>query len=80
MFKAKIEIQKIEIIQPYRRIPIALEKQVMERINEMLAKDIIEKVNGVSKWVSPLVISPKANDIRICVDMKRSSVGTQRSG
>lgn len=31
---------------------------------------IIEPVVGYSRWVSPLVIVPKGDDIRICVDMR----------
>lgn len=54
------------VVQPYRKTPVPLEKRVTERINEMLARDIIEKVDGVAKWVSPMVITPKADDIRIC--------------
>jgi hypothetical protein len=36
--------------------------------------DVIEKVRGPSRWVSPLVVLPKKNaDIRICVDMRRAN-------
>lgn len=66
------------VIQPYRRTPIPLEQRVTGRINEMLARDIIEKVEGVSKWVSPMVITPKGDDIRICIDMKRANEAVVR--
>lgn len=34
--------------------------------------DVIEPVNGPSKFVSPLVVAPKGdNDVRICVNMRK---------
>lgn len=51
---------------------------VDERLNEMLRQGIIERVSGVSKWVSPLHITPKGNDIRICVDMRRANEAVER--
>lgn len=66
------------VIQPYRRIPIALEEAAMKKIDELLVQDIIEEVKGPSKWVSQLVITPKANDIRVCVDMRRANEAIKR--
>lgn len=41
---------------------------------------IVEKVNGPSKWVSPLVVAPQGeNDVRICVDMRRANEAVQRT-
>ncbi|XP_055909992.1 uncharacterized protein LOC129944528 [Eupeodes corollae] len=67
------------VAQPYRRVPVALEKLVDERIDKMLREGIIEQVNGVAKWVSPLVIAPKGkDDVRICVDMRRANLAVER--
>lgn len=67
------------VVQPYRRVPAPLEKLVDDRIDDMLRQGIIEKVNGVSKWVSPLVCAPKGtDDIRICVDMRRANQAVER--
>lgn len=33
------------VVQPYRRMPVPLEKRVSEKINEMLERDIIERVS-----------------------------------
>lgn len=67
------------VAQPYRRVPVALEKLVDERIVQMLRQGIIEPVNGVSKWVSPLVVAPKGtDDVRICVDMRRANLAVER--
>lgn len=66
------------VIQSYRRVPVALEEIVDKKIDELLKQGIIESVNGPSKWVSPLVIIPKRNDIRICVDMRRANEAVER--
>lgn len=39
---------------------------------------IIEEVNEPSKWISPVVIVPKENDVRICVDMRQANESVQR--
>ncbi|XP_055839723.1 uncharacterized protein K02A2.6-like [Episyrphus balteatus] len=45
----------------------------------MLQQGIIEKVDGVSKWVSGIVVAPKgSDDIRICVDMRRANLAVER--
>lgn len=66
------------VAQPYRRVPIPLENAVNDRIKELLKQGIIEKVNGPSKWISPLVVAPKGNDIRVCVDMRRANEAVER--
>lgn len=66
------------VVQPYRRTPVPLEQMVASKIDQMLNDGIIEKVNGVSKWVSPMVVTPKGNDIRICIDMRRANEAVER--
>lgn len=66
------------VIQPYRRIPVALEKAVDAKIDELLQQGIIEKVNEPSKWVSPVVVVPKGDDVRICLDMRRANEAVER--
>ncbi|XP_030765263.1 uncharacterized protein K02A2.6-like [Sitophilus oryzae] len=62
------------IQQPVRRIPIAVEEKVEQKLNEALARDIIEPVQGPSPWISPMVIFFKPDDdIRICIDMRRAN-------
>lgn len=60
--------------QPYRRIPIPLEKAVDEEVQSLLDQGIIEKVR-TSNWISPLVVVPKdnGNNVRVCVDMRRAN-------
>lgn len=67
------------VIQPYRRVPAPLEKLVDQKIDELVQQDVIEKVEGVAKFISPVVVAPKdGNDIRICVDMRQANLVIER--
>ncbi|XP_063634881.1 uncharacterized protein K02A2.6-like [Cydia splendana] len=67
------------VSQPYRRIPLPLEQKVENKIQDLLARDIIEEVNGPSRWVSPMVPIIKENgDLRLCVDMRRANTAILR--
>lgn len=70
----------VPVVQPYRRLPVALEKLVNEKIDELLRKGVIEPVNEPAKWVSPVVVVPKGNgsDMRKCVDMRRTNEAVER--
>ncbi len=55
------------VAQPLRRVPFHLREAVEKKISELLKMDIIEKVDGATPWVNPVVIVPKANaEIRMC--------------
>lgn len=75
-----IDVSVKPVWQPYRRIPVPLEKAVDEKIDELLQQDIIEPVNEHSSWVSSMVIVPKAgsNEVRICIDMRRANQAIKR--
>lgn len=67
------------VAQHVRRVPIALQEKVEQRLKELLESDIIEPVNNPSAWVSPLVIVLKDNgEPRICVDMRRANAAIRR--
>ena len=48
-----------------------------DKLNNLLEKGIIEELPEATptRWVSPLVVVPKADgkDIRVCVDMRRAN-------
>ncbi|XP_040159183.1 uncharacterized protein K02A2.6-like [Anopheles arabiensis] len=74
-----IKSGSVAVAQPYRRIPVALEKLVDKKLDELLIQGVIEQVNEPSKWVSPVVVVPKGNnDVRICVDMRRANEAVER--
>lgn len=67
------------VSQPCRRVPIPLEKKVDDKIKELLNEDIIEELEGSSRWVSPIVPILKENgELRLCVDMRRANNAIMR--
>ncbi|XP_055634095.1 uncharacterized protein K02A2.6-like [Toxorhynchites rutilus septentrionalis] len=67
------------IVQPVRRLPIPLEAEVNQKLDDMLSRDIIEQKTGPTTWVSPLVVVAKANGgLRLCVDFRRVNQGVLR--
>ncbi|XP_052777873.1 uncharacterized protein K02A2.6-like [Mya arenaria] len=71
------------VVQPHRRIPFHLRKQVEIELKRLEDMDIIEKVDGPTDWVSPIVVAPKPksknNEIRICVDMRLPNEAIKRT-
>ena len=67
------------VAQPHRRIPFHLREKVENELDRLEQLDIIEKVDGPTDWVSPVVIAPKKNgDIRICVDIRKANEAIKR--
>lgn len=80
-YTAHIDIDEkvTPIAQHMRRVPIALKEKVSEKIDQLLEADIIERVDGASPWVSPLVVVLKdSGDVRLCVDMRRANAAIRR--
>ena len=62
------------VAQKPRRVPLALREKVTAKVEDLIAKDIVERVDGPTSWVSPVVVAPKAEgDIRLCVDMRKAN-------
>lgn len=65
--------------QPYRRAPFALENKIADKLQYLLDRDIIERVQQPSAWVSPIVPVVKDNgEIRLCIDMRRANQAVVR--
>ena len=47
------------VTQPPRRIPFHLRKQVEAELKQLQDFDIIERVEGPTDWVSPIVVAPR---------------------
>ena len=55
-----------------RRVPLPLMKQVQKEIKRIEQLDVIEPVDELTEWCSPIVVVPKADGrVWICVDLTR---------
>lgn len=80
MIKLPIDETVRPVQQPYRRVAVPLEQAVRSHIKEMLDQDIIERVEGTSEWVSPMVVVPRSNgSVRVCIDMRQANMAIKRT-
>ena len=80
-FELKLHIDRDiqPVAQSARKMPFKMREQVKNKLNDLLDQGIIEKVEGPTEWLSPLVVVPKPNnDIRICVDMREANTAVLR--
>ena len=62
--------------QPYtiyalRRIPLLQLPKAKDEIDRLLSLGVIEQVDEPTQWCAPIVVAPKAQSIRLCVDLSR---------
>lgn len=70
-FKINLNENYKPVIHSPRKVPIALQEKLKNKLKKLQDKGIIAKVNHITEWVNPLVIVNKPNgDIRICMDPK----------
>jgi len=61
----------------YRRVPMHLEKEVDNKINELLEAKVIRP--STSSWSSPIVVvRKKTGEIRLCIDYRQLNEVTKR--
>ena len=79
-FKVKLHVDESvqPVAQSHRRVPF----HVREKLEEQLKKDeeqgVIEKVKGATPWVSPVVVVPKKEGVRVCIDMRQVNQAIKR--
>lgn len=56
------------VVHPPRRVPVALRDQIKEKLDEMVASDILAPVTEPTEWVSSMLVIVKPNKLRICLD------------
>ena len=68
--KLHIDPSVTPVVQKVRRVPFSLKDKVTSIVNDLLEQEIIERVQGPTAWVCPIVVASKASgDIRPCVDI-----------
>ena len=69
--KLEIDPTVSPVAQNSQRLPHSMRKKVNEKLHEMEEQSIIEKVKGVTPWLSPLIPIPKkGGDLRLVLDMR----------
>ena len=78
--KLNIRTDVQPVMQPQRRIPYHMRKEVSKKLEKLLKQDIIEKViDQPTPWISPIVCTPrKDRGIRLCVDMPAANEAIER--
>ena len=67
------------VAQPSRRIPHSMKAKVNAKLEEMRNEGIIEKVQGATPWLSPLISIPKRNgNVRLVLDMQMPNTALTR--
>lgn len=67
------------VIDPPRRVPLALNQRLRETLNNLESQGVIEKVNKPTDWVNSLVIVEKPNgSLRICLDPRNLNKAIKR--
>ncbi|KAL9987020.1 hypothetical protein ACROYT_G001254 [Oculina patagonica] len=72
-FQLKLHVDEsvTSVAQAMRRILFSRKQKVVDKLEEL---DVIEKVNGPTSWINPLVSVEKPNgDVRICLDMRQAN-------
>ena len=65
--------------QPHRRIPFHVCGDVEKELERLERLGIIEKVEGSTPWISPVVVVPKkSGEVRICVVMREANKAVKR--
>ena len=72
--KLNIDDSVTPVAQPIRRIPFSKREKVVKKLKELENLDVIEKVDGPTQWVNPLVTVEKpSGDVRVCLDMREAN-------
>ena len=77
--KIPVDPEVQTVAQPIRPVPYHLRNKSSDKLNELVKLDIVEKVCGLSTWVSPVAVVPKpSGDIRLRVDRPQTNMAVKR--
>ena len=72
--KLHIDEEVPPVAQPHGRVPFHVHKQLEEQLRRNDEVGVVERIEGPTPWVSPIVIAPKPKSpgkVRVCVDMRQ---------
>ena len=69
-YSMKVNPEVTPVVNPPRRLPVAMKERVEKELQRMQAQGVIESVDEPTEWVSNMVATHKkeTNDVRICID------------
>ena len=56
------------VIQPPRKVPLALHDKLFQELTRMESEGILSKVTEPTQWLNSLVIVETNNKLRVCLD------------
>ena len=68
------------VAQPHRRVPFHVRQQ-LEELKRDEELGVVERIEGPTPWVSPIVVAPKPKSpgkVRVCVDMRQANQAIKR--
>ena len=68
------------VIQPPRRIPFSARAVVEEKLKNLEKQDIIEKIDELTVWLSPIHIVKQLDKVRMVVDMSIANKAIKGAG
>ena len=79
--KLHIDEEVPPVAQPHRRVPFHVRKQLEVQLRRDEELIVIERIEGPTSWVSPVVVAPKpksSGKVRVCVDMRQANKAVKR--
>ena len=69
------------VAQPHRRVPFHVRQQLEEQLKRDEDLGVLERIEGPTPWVSPIVVAPKPKSpgqVRVCVGMRQANQAIKR--
>ena len=69
------------VAQPHCRVPFHVRQQLEEQLKRDEELRVVERIEGPTPWVSPIVVAPKPKSpgkVRVCVDMRQANQAIKR--
>ncbi|ESN95653.1 hypothetical protein HELRODRAFT_86420, partial [Helobdella robusta] len=68
------------VIHPPRRVPLALQPKLKQKLDSLLKNEIMEKKDEPTNWVnSLLIVEKKDGSLRLCLDLNKSQINLNKA-